>query len=87
MVAEGPHHYELAKMAVDPSCQGRGYANLLMESAIAWARAQGAHAITLLSNTKLVPAIKLYEKYGFVTVHLGPHAHYKRTDIEMRLPL
>lgn len=79
--------YELAKMAVDPACQGRGYANLLMEAAIAFARGRGAREVMLLSNTKLTPAIRLYEKYGFRTVKLGPHPDYKRTDIEMVLVL
>lgn len=87
LVAEGPGRYELAKMAVDPACQGRGYANLLMEAAIAWARGRGAHEITLLSNTRLEAAIALYKKYGFRTVRLGPHPHYQRTDIEMSLAL
>lgn len=87
LVAAEHGTFELAKMAVDAACQGRGYSNLLMEAAIAWARARRAPAITLLSNTKLVPAISLYRKFGFVATHLGPHPHYARTDIEMKLEL
>lgn len=43
--------------------------------------------ITLLSNTILEPAISLYKKHGFETVHLGPHPDYERCNIEMRLML
>ena len=87
MVPEGDGVYELAKMAVDPACQGRGYSNLLMQAALDWAREKNARKVLLLSNTKLAPAIALYRKWGFTTTRLGPHPHYKRTDIEMEIDL
>jgi len=87
MVPHGEHSYELAKMAVSPAARGRGYGDVLMEAAIAWAKARGASTITLLSNTALEPAIALYHKHGFATVHLGPHPDYKRSNIEMVLRL
>lgn len=83
MVPHGPGIYELAKMAVDPSSRGKGYGDLLMEAAEAWARARHAVKITLLSNTILEPAITLYKKHGFETVHLGTHPDYERSNIEM----
>ncbi len=79
--------YELAKMAVTPQCQGRGLGQLLIESVIDDARAKGAKEIFLLSNTVLIPAVRLYEKYGFRTVHKGPHPEYNRANIEMVLQL
>src|SRR5688500_14514106 len=66
-ISEG--HYELAKMAVSPACQGHGYGDLLMIAAEDWAKRQGARELLILSNTVLVPAIRLYRKHGFETVH------------------
>ena len=87
MVPHGPRCFELAKMAVDPSARGKGYGDLLMEHAVSWARDRGAEKVMLLSNTILEPAIKLYEKHGFVTTHLGPHPDYKRCNIAMERSL
>ncbi len=80
----GEHEYELAKMAVRPSHQGRGLGDLLMLAAEDWAKANGGQFILILSNTILEPAIKLYHKHGYVTVKLGPNADYERCNIEMR---
>ena len=84
-----PHHgsYELAKMAVHPDSQGKGYGDILMQAAIDWAREKDLEEIVLLSNTILEPAICLYKKHGFQTTMLGPHPDYKRCNIEMRLKL
>jgi ribosomal protein S18 acetylase RimI-like enzyme len=43
--------------------------------------------LTLVSNTKLEPAIQLYRKYGFVEVPVSGGRGYERVDIEMHLPL
>jgi GNAT superfamily N-acetyltransferase len=85
LVPHGESCFELAKMAVDPSAQGKGYGDLLMKGAIAWARQQGAKQLMLLSNTKLVPAISLYKKHGFQTLREGVHPSYARCNIEMVL--
>lgn len=79
--------YELAKMAVDPSAQGRGYGDLLIEAAIAFAQQSDASRLILLSNTKLQPAIKLYEKHGFKSVPIADAHNYHRVDIQMELKL
>lgn len=77
--------YELAKMAVSPNCRGRGYGDLLIKTAIDWARSKDAGYVMLLSNTVLEPAIKLYKKHGFAVERLGPHPDYERCNIEMTL--
>lgn len=77
--------YELGKMAVDARARGRGYGHLLMKAALAWARRREAARIILFSNTTLTPALKLYEKHGFVVTRYGPHPDYARADIEMQL--
>jgi GNAT superfamily N-acetyltransferase len=87
MVPHGPDCYELAKMAVDRKQRGHGYGDVLMIEAIRWARTKGAAKIMLLSNTVLTPAITLYKKHGFETVHLGQHPDYERSNIEMELIL
>lgn len=85
LIPHGTHGFELAKMAVDPLERGRGIGDRLMKAAIGWARAKGARKVTLLSNTVLEPAIKLYRKHGFAVIHLGQHPDYERANIEMEL--
>ncbi|MCM0668486.1 GNAT family N-acetyltransferase [Flavobacterium tyrosinilyticum] len=80
------YDYELAKMAVSPKAQGKGVGLLLAESAIKWATDKGASKIYLESNTKLKPAIKLYEKLGFKEI-TGISSSYNRVDIQMMLSI
>jgi GNAT superfamily N-acetyltransferase len=87
MIAHEKNSYELGKMAVSPRARGQGYGDLLMRAALAWAKSRGAQTIRLHSNTVLEPAISLYHKYGFKTVHLGDHPDYKRSNIIMELSL
>jgi GNAT superfamily N-acetyltransferase len=79
--------YELAKMAVEPSAQGRGYGDWLVAAAIAFARSAGARRLMLVSNTLLAPALKLYRKRGFRDVPLDPSNGYTRADIQLELVL
>jgi putative acetyltransferase len=79
--------YELAKMAVRPDARGRGYGDLLIEFAIRFGREAGAERLILLSNTRLGPAIALYEKHGFRSVPITDANDYKRVDIQMELTL
>lgn len=80
------YDYELAKMAVSPKAQGKGVGLLLAKEAIKWASEKGASKIYLESNTKLQPAIKLYEKLGFKEIK-GISSSYNRVDIQMILVL
>ena len=79
--------YELAKMAVEPSAQGRGYGDRLVEAAVAFARSAGARRLMLVSNTRLAPALTLYRKHGFRDVPLDPANGYTRADIQLELAL
>jgi GNAT superfamily N-acetyltransferase len=77
--------YEFTKMAVDERFRGQKVGLALAEAAIEKARTLGAKKIILYSSTKLVPAISLYRKLGFVEIPVdGP---YKRSDIKMQLTL
>ena len=71
-------------MAVAESFQGKNIGNRLMEFAIAKATELKAAKIILYSNTKLIPAIHLYRKYGFVEVPVISSG-YKRCNIKMEL--
>lgn len=79
--------HEIAKMAVAPSARGRGYGDLLMEAAIAYSRGAGARRMVIVSNTRLAPAIRLYQKHGFVRVPLSDGGRYARADIQLEREL
>jgi ribosomal protein S18 acetylase RimI-like enzyme len=84
---QGAGVFELARMAVSPDCQGRGYANLLIEVCLDKLAAVAASKVYLVSNTKLTAAIALYKKYGFATVSEGQHPVYSRANIVMQREL
>lgn len=75
--------YELARMAVLESKRGKGIGKLLMNETLDYAKKINAKRLFLISNTKLKPAIALYKKYGFDTIHIGQHPFYNRGNIEM----
>jgi putative acetyltransferase len=89
LVPIGDDVLELAKMAVADHVQGRGIGQLLMDAAVAKARALGARALYLESNSILKPALRLYERAGFRHLPPGerPHSPYRRCDVYMRLEL
>ena len=84
-----PDCYEVAKMAVSPAAQGRGAGRRLLTAAMDWAQTQGAARLYLESNSRLVPALHLYEVVGFR--HLPPDRRpvspYARADVFMEMPL
>jgi putative acetyltransferase len=75
--------HEIAKMAVAPKARGRGYGDLLMDACVAFSRAAGVREIVIVSNTRLQPAIRLYEKHGFVRVPFENDGRYERADIKL----
>jgi GNAT superfamily N-acetyltransferase len=80
--------FELAKMAVAPAAQGRGIGRRLVAAAIDRAQALGGTRLFLGTNTKLAPAIHLYEDAGFVRIprsQLPVSDYYARADILMEL--
>ena len=78
---------EIAKMAVAPSARGRGYGDLLMQASLAFAREIDSRRIVIVSNTVLEPAIRLYQKHGFVQVPLASDGRYRRANIRLELEL
>lgn len=80
--------YEVAKMAVTPTAQGRGLGRQLIAAAIDRSHTFGATRLFLGTNSKLGPAIHLYEQAGFVRItrdQLPVTDYYARADILMEL--
>jgi putative acetyltransferase len=89
LIPMGDGIYELSKMAVSPELRGQGIGRLLLEHAIAQAKALGASSLFLGSNSALKNAVHLYEAVGFrhVPPEKLPDMHYARADVFMEMPL
>jgi ribosomal protein S18 acetylase RimI-like enzyme/predicted transcriptional regulator len=79
---DGEYDFELAKMAVSPSAQGKSIGWLLGQAALDKAASLGATKVYLESNTILKPAINLYHKLGFQKI-AGHPTPYERCNIQM----
>lgn len=79
--------YEFSKMAIDPKFRGKGYGNIMMQSAISFAKKHHWDKIILYSNTILKNSIHLYFKYGFIEVPMEANVIYSRGNIKMELNL
>ncbi|BCL25258.1 hypothetical protein GCM10017557_01170 [Streptomyces aurantiacus] len=80
--------FELAKMAVAPVAQGHGIGRQLIAAAIDRVRELGGARLFLGTNSKLGPAVHLYEDAGFVRItcdRLPVADYYARADILMEL--
>jgi GNAT superfamily N-acetyltransferase len=84
-IRTSPTRYELAKMAVAPTHQGRGLGQALGQAVVDFARAAGADSLFLLTNSKLANAIRLYERLGFVHAPLPRQTGYDRADVYMEI--
>ena len=78
--------YEVSKMAVERRLRGAGIGRVLLREVIAHAAKLGAHRLTILPNTCLGPAIRLYKSIGFREVPFESDA-YARGNIAMALEL
>ena len=74
--------FELSKMAVKDGFQGLGIGKKLLDHCIQVTEEHRLKKLILYSNRKLIPAIHLYKKYGFVEVSLE-EGIYERADIKM----
>lgn len=74
--------FELSKMAVSDKAQGLGIGNLLLNYCFKIAQENNIKRLFLYSNTKLLPAIHLYKKFGFIEIPLEEGV-YERADIKM----
>jgi ribosomal protein S18 acetylase RimI-like enzyme len=74
--------FELSKMAVSDGNQGLGIGKKLLEHCLNEAKAKGIQKLILYSNRKLLPAIHLYESFGFTEIPVEEGV-YERADIKM----
>jgi len=79
--------FELSKMAVTEDYQGLRIGQKLMYACIDFAGNTGANRLFLDSNTKLTPAITLYNKVGFREIPVPKDTPYERCNIRMELYL
>jgi GNAT superfamily N-acetyltransferase/DNA-binding MarR family transcriptional regulator len=79
----GSARFELSKMAVTSGYQGLGIGRKLIAAVIADYLERGARELFLESNSKLTPAVTLYESAGFVHAPRPEPSHYERSDVYM----
>ncbi len=82
LLPAGINTFELGKMATTERFKGLGIGTRMLEFAIEKSKELRATTLILFSNTRLLPAIHLYKKFGFYEVPLE-HSHYLRSDIKM----
>lgn len=77
--------FELSKMAVTEEYQGLKIGQKLMYACINYAGRTGVKRLFLDSNTKLTPAITLYNKVGFKEIPDPNDTPYERCNIRMEM--
>jgi GNAT superfamily N-acetyltransferase len=79
--------FELSKMGVTRLYRGVGIGRKLVESALEQVKSLGARTIFLETHSRLVPAMRLYQKFGFQirTYPQGRPKRYVRADTYMVL--
>ena len=84
LLQESPGVFELTKMGVDETFRGLGTGKRLLDACIAEFHRRKGHTLFLESNSVLKPALRMYEKAGFVfQPSIRPGSHYERADVYM----
>ena len=76
---------ELKRMFVLPEQQGKGYGRLLLQTAIAYAKAQKYHKMCLDTRKQLVAAQHLYQSEGFTETESYNENEYAELYYELVL--
>ncbi len=71
---------EILNVGVHPDVLRRGIAETLLEQALAWARQNGVKQLTLEVAASNSPAVRLYQKAGFVQTGLRKNFYAGRED-------
>ncbi|MGJ8664016.1 MAG: GNAT family N-acetyltransferase [Marinicella sp.] len=74
---------ELTKMAVTANFQAQGIGAILMTSCIKEFKRLAGNKLYLETHSSLKPAIKLYERFGFVSKPHPFQSEYQRSDYYM----
>lgn len=72
--------WEICKLGSNKNIPHKGAGSAVFEKAMEWAFNHGAERLFILSNSKLKPALHIYEKYGFKEIKLEDY-EYIRGDI------
>jgi putative acetyltransferase len=83
----GDDQFELAKLCVTPAAQGGGLGRVLAKTVVDFARERAARRVVLVSNSRLIPALRLYEAMGFEHRPFRGPPPYADADIYMELDL
>lgn len=62
---------QLARIGVDPKLRNRGYGQTLLKNLIERAKEAECEYMSLEVRESNIPALRLYEKNGFITVNLS----------------
>jgi GNAT superfamily N-acetyltransferase len=87
LMKETSSSFELTKMCVTRSSQGKGISKMLLDACLNLARDKNWDRLFLYSSTRLIPAIQLYRNFGFKEIPLEKKSHYSRSNIKMELKL
>jgi putative acetyltransferase len=89
LVSNDAETFEVAKMAVTESQQGRGLGRMLLLACIKRAKLLGKKRLFIETNRSLQAAIALYRKLGFIDLPAGvvPPSQYVRGDVFLELEL
>jgi len=80
---QGDQIFELTKMAVTAAFQGRGIGRHLLCAAVDRFHERGGQMLYLESNSRLAPALALYESAGFRHESRPEPSDYARADVYM----
>ena len=72
--------WEICKFGSNKNVPHKGAGSAVFEAAMEWALNHGADRLFILSNSKLKPALHIYEKFGFKEIKLENY-EYIRGDI------
>lgn len=86
-IPRGDGQFELAKLCVTPTAQGGGLGRALAHAVVAFARGRGARRVILVSNSRLIPALRLHEALGFEHRPFPGPPPYEDEDVYMELVL
>lgn len=72
--------WEICKLGSNRELPHKGAGSLVFKAAMEWAQEHGAKRLFILSNSRLKPALHIYEKHGFKEIKLDDYG-YERGDI------
>jgi dTDP-4-amino-4,6-dideoxy-D-galactose acyltransferase len=62
-------------IGVDPAARGLGLGRGLVLGAVAWCRERGLREVTVVTQARNVPALRTFERCGFLTTDVGLWFH------------